>query len=506
MTIKSVKRFIFGALALAAFSGTDAGAGAQNAKILQTHPDFRLPEKSFFKTDKKFIKDRKVFAWYMVCCGPFNGGWSAPVDQYKTQIQMAQSMGIDGFGLDVMRPNDEYKTAVGKMFQAAKELNSGFQLFFKFDYGSQDLNERTADIVHLMKTYGEHKHYSRVDGIPLAGYYALDCCVDNNHELSLKWWRDQVMPALKKNKLEVFLVPTTFEQARKGGSQAVVDATTAKWADLVQGMSIWQIQTSPLGGGLRLLERQAEAMHQAGKTWMTTVAFHYWWGSSRSVPTPWLWMPNDPSKDNQPNGKYYEHAGGKGLEMQWKSVIEVQKPEWVMLLTWNDYNESYIEPIDDYKKYPNGTTDAPLGWYKSMAGLDELNRYYIQWYKTGAKPTITADSLFYCYRTSSQTLKASSDKRKPVRIGNGPIGDDLYITTALTAPATLRVVSGQTTTEFSVPAGIHQTVAPFQVGRQIFSMWRNGKQVAAVEGEPVVDSIKFYSYWPTTGYVTAGQK
>ena len=26
-----------------------------------------------------------------------------------------------------------------------------------------------------------------------------------------------------------------------------------------------------------------------------------------------------------------------------------------MMLTWNDYNESYFEPVDDYKKYPNGT-------------------------------------------------------------------------------------------------------------------------------------------------------
>ena len=36
----------------------------------------------------------------------------------------------------------------------------------------------------------------------------------------------------------------------------------------------------------------------------------------------------------------------------------MQQPEWVMLLTWNDYNESYIEPVDDYKKYPNGTASG----------------------------------------------------------------------------------------------------------------------------------------------------
>ena len=141
-----------------------------------------------------------------------------------------------------------------------------------------------------------------------------------------------------------------------------------------------------------------------------------------------------------------------------------------------------------------------------MAGLDELNRYYIQWYKTGVKPEITRDALFYCYRTSSQHLKAYGDKRKPVQIANGPVGDDIYLTTALTAPAKLRVVSGKSTREFDVPAGIHQTVVPFQTGKQIFSICRDGKKIAEVEGEPVVDKIKFYSYWPTTGCVIAGRE
>jgi len=194
------------------------------------------------------------------------------------------------------------------------------------------------------------------------------------------------------------------------------------------------------------------------------------------------------------------------LDTQWKSVINVQRPEWVMMLTWNDYNESYMEPIDDYKRYPNGTGQAPFGWYKSMAGLDELNRYYIQWYKTGTQPEITTDSLFYSYRTSSQNLVAASDPRPPVKIGNGPIGDDIYITTALTAPARLQVISGSSKKEFDLPAGISHTATPFSPGNQSFSLWRDGSQIAGVDGEPVLDVIQFYDYWPTTGCAKAKDK
>jgi len=470
-------------------------------------PDFSLSAETFFKPDTNYRNNRKVFAWYMVCCGPFNGGWDASLEQYKLQIKMAQSMGIDGFGLDVMQANAQYRSAVEKMFQAAREMNNGFTLFFEFDYARPDLKERTAEIVELLKKYTPEKCYEKIDGRPLVCYYGVDMSVENNPVKGLKWWKNTVVPELRSAKLDIHFVPTTFQQSQQGGG----DMETSKleiagWGDAIGGMSMWQIQNSPIGGGLNILERQAQALHQAGKTWMSTVALHYWCGSYFSVPTPWYWEPGKPTRPDRPNGSYYEHAGGKGLDQQWQSVINVQKPEWVMMLTWNDYNESYMEPVDDYKKYPNGTTNAPLGWYKSIVGLDELNRYYIQWYKTGVQPQIIADSLFYSYRTSSQKLVASEDPRPPVKIGNGPIGDDLYITTALTSPARLRVVSGDQTREFDVPVGIAQTVTPFSAGKQSFSLWRDGKMIASVDGEPVESSIKFYNYRPTTGYVRAVAK
>ena len=83
--------------------------------------------------------------------------------------------------------------------------------------------------------------------------------IEENPSKSVKWWRDKVAPALKAANLDIFFVPTTFVQARKGGRQEAVDASVAEWGDLAQGMSIWQIQTSPFGGGLQLLERQAQA-------------------------------------------------------------------------------------------------------------------------------------------------------------------------------------------------------------------------------------------------------
>ena len=465
----------------------------------QTIPDFRLSDNTFFKPDTHFKNDRKVFAWYMVCCGPF-GGNDAPyhqlLAQYKAEIQMAQSMGVDGFGLDIMEPNDVYHTAVKALFEAAKDLNSGFKLFFEFDYA--DPGMQSDDYANLVKKYHDHPNYFKTNGKALLCTYAADC-IRPTPAASVQWWKDNLTDPLTAAGIKYTFIPGTF------GKFGSADQDVAGWGDVAQGQSRWAIQLSPIGGGLATLENQGAALHKAHQAWMTTIATHYWVGGGFSVPS-WYWSAGEALKadNSNRNGTYFEHAGGKGLDAQWASAMDIQKPEWVMLLTWNDFNESYMEPIDDYHKYKNGTAQgAPFGWYKPQAGMDELNRYFIQWYKTGTKPKITADSLFYAYVTHSYKIKADKDPRPPVGWGNPPQSDSLYLTTALTAPAQVRVQSGASSSSYDLSAGINHTVVPFDAGEQKFSIWRNGKQIAAVNGEPVVDKFDYYDYWPTTGYVEA---
>jgi hypothetical protein len=493
---------------------TGAGAGADTPKWFGEAigiPDYRLPAQTFFRQSGSFQAGRKVYAWYMPCTAVFPSWDDATIEQreanFLAEIQMAQSMGIDGFGLDIMEVDENYRRSIEAMFRAAKRLDTGFKLFFEFDYGRASLEQRAKDIIDLLQRYAPHEAYEHVAGRPLVAAYGPDTWVTvagkPAPDASARWWRDNITLPLRAANLELAFVPATFRQFWGGsGDLAASRAEVASWGDAIAGLSMWQIQLSPVGGGLKILERQAQALHAAGKAWMATIALHYWCGAGQSVPS-WYWKPGQPAGPNCVNGIYFEHQGGQGLDAQWRSVIDIQKPESVMMLTWNDYNESYLTPVDDLRKFRNGTAQAPLGWYKSQAGLDELNRYYIQWYKTGVQPTITADALFYTYRASSSKLIAAADPRPPVTIGNPPISDDLYLTTALTAPARVRVVSGLQQTETDVPAGLHSLALPFQAGRQVFALWRDGQEIARGEGEPVLDKIEFYDFWPTTGVVRA---
>lgn len=485
----------------------------------QTLPDFRLPAKSFFKQSSDFKDGKKVFAWYQMGCGAF-ADMGAPRDLQlaglKAEMLMARSMGIDGFAVDYMGPKPEYHPYVEAMFQAAQEVSPDFKLFFVFEdipmynrapASSPPPSVEPQDFVAQVEKYHNHPNYFLVDHRPFVGVYAADAGYLNAAD-AVKWWSDKLIGPLSDAGIKIFFVPTTMGGFASPGcswySHEAIARTVPGWGDVAQGQSMWQVQLSPIGGGIGTLEDYASQLHAARKTFLSAVSTHYWCGSSCSVPS-WYWKPGQAMSPTCVNGSYSEHAGGQGLAAQWESIIDVQKPEWVMMVTWNDFNESYIEPIDDYKKYRNGTADAPLGWYKPQAGMDELNRYYIEWYKTGVKPAITADSIFYSYRTSSVHLKATLDPRPSVRPENGEIQDTLFITTALTAPAELRITSGAVTTKYVIPAGIHHTLAPFQPGAQDFSLWRNGVKITSVTGEPVVASIDFYDYWPTTGYVESSR-
>jgi glucan endo-1,3-alpha-glucosidase len=189
--------------------------------------------------------------------------------------------------------------------------------------------------------------------------------------------------------------------------------------------------------------------------------------------------------------------------VQWKSIIE-QQPDWVEIVTWNDFNESYICPVASPQSGDSGrlskTVPSYLASRSSHAGYLELSRYYIEWYKTGKRPLVK-DALFYFYRVHPKDAVAKEDR--PVKSFHGPLEDVLYVTTMLTAPAELRVTSGATQSVHRIKAGIQHLRIPFSCGPQQFAVYRDGKIIVGKEGEPITDRIERYDYFPTSGFAYA---
>jgi len=297
----------------------------------------------------------------------------------------------------------------------------------------------------------------------------------------IAWKRDILVP-LKAAGYDLFLVPFFYPRPRvtELPDEPTVREHYRKWADVVDGMFYF----GAAGTAQQLAASNtayAKVLREAGKVSMCSYSPMYWGAA-------------------QPNRRYYETCGGEGTELQWRTIIQ-QQPDWVEIVTWNDFNESYVCPVAAPGSPDNGRSPKAAPSYlksrSSHAGYLELSRYYIEWYKSG-KPPPLKDALFYFYRRHPKDAVAKEDR--PVKALAGLVQDVLYVTTMMTAPAELQVTSGGTKTVHPVKAGIQHVRIPFSCGAQHFTVCRDGKSILTTEGEPIADRIERYDFFPASGF------
>jgi hypothetical protein len=144
-------------------------------------------------------------------------------------------------------------------------------------------------------------------------------------------------------------------------------------------------------------------------------------------------------------------------------------------------------------------------------GYYELLKYYISWFKSGHRPAIVKDSIFFFHRTHPNNAVATSDQASgcsmgpiPTRQKWGNVQDRIYITTALTAPASLIVRTGMSEQKRELPEGLTTTDVPFEPGVPTYELWRDGKRELSFSGEQIVRSPSVYNFNVASGYAVVG--
>ncbi len=232
-------------------------------------------------------------------------------------------------------------------------------------------------------------------------------------------------------------------------------------------------------------EAYASVVHGGGKLYMAPAALQFWGANAN---------------------RYFEYSGASGMRKMWMDAINVSHPDWIEIITWNDFIEgTYVSPIDDPNKYQYAnylnTTGVPLGtlgYFHSHYAITNLLPFFIRWYKTGRQPAITQDAVYYFYRTQPMSYNSGTPS---VANKYGPVADDIYITSNLTAAATLRVTSGGQTTSINLPAGSVDTHTSFLPGAApSFELERNGEVVASGTGTDAIQATPEYNnYYYSTG-------
>ena len=438
---------------------------------------------------QKVMGQKKVFAHYLVTNQDYQGNTDPTgqlkVQAYEKEIQQAQAAGIDGFALDVGSwlsegvSSEYYIAYASQMFEAAYQLNTGFKLFFSADFccgntvsDAEDMMRRFANDPNFKTVYYQYNGayvlstFTGETQIGMAGFQQIRSDLANGtnpstQSVSSTWPTIEVGGAPSNAGLQIFLVPAFFNGW--GGdipTLSEVQSGFNSWNSTINGSLYWGIAGVPGSGGsidqIPSSEDYASVVqNNGGKVYMAPITLQFWGANAAS------------------SYNYYEYSGYSGMRKMWMDAINVSHPDWVEIITWNDFIEgSYVSPIDDPNKYSSanyltgsGLPTGVLNYFHTHAGATALLPYFTQWYKTGVQPTINNDSIYWAYRTQSVNDTASNNTPQiSGNTDNGPIADVIYVTANLVQPGTLVVTSGSKVTSFALAAGSSDVQAPFVDG------------------------------------------
>jgi hypothetical protein len=382
------------------------------------------------------------------------GGANASLDDYIAEMRDAMGRGIDGFALNcggwsVNEP--QYKERVLLMYQAAERFAGDFRLFVSVDGHAQD------ELDDIVRTTRGLTAQLMQDGMPVLSAYALggrsaERCAElmkQAHALGV-WFIPHVSPS--------------SGEAVIGPKQAI---EIANRIELAKGYFFFGAAASPdsLSRSILLL---SSVLKRVGKTFMASVT-PYYRGLAAGT-----------------NYRAFETNGFSGMAQEWRAAID-SGAAWVQIVTWNDWAEStYVAPIGSASHAY--VFNKRFGALLNHTGYLDASRYYIKWFKSGIKPLIKEDEVFYFYRLhpvdQTTTLFQSVTDRAafPPRT-TAPMTTHIHLTAFLVESATLEVVSGASCSVVTLERGVNEVAVPWTPGRPRFSLVRNGTVILEAIGE-----------------------
>jgi hypothetical protein len=383
------------------------------------------------------------------------GSWT--VKNWQKDIRLAQDSHIDAFALNFANSDGGYANQMANAFSAANSL--GFKLFFSFDYAAGK-GFTQQEVINVIKRYGSNGAYYKYNGKPFVSTFEGPASSGDWNPI--------------KAQTGCFFIPDWSSL----GAQAAVDRGVA------DGLFSWEAWPS---GPNDMTTKPDDSYKSAlgGKPYMMPVS-PWFYTNLPGYSKNWLWRGDDLWFD------------------RWNQVMSVQ-PDFVEILTWNDWGEShYIGPLDpsQYGLFNSDNGRAPYNYADNMPhdGWRQFLPYVIDMYKNG-KASISAEGLVAWYRktpgsacssggTTGNSASQGQQEYPPTQVAQ----DRVFFSALLTSYADVSVTIGTTTqtgTWRNTPngAGIYHGSVPFNGrGAVTVRISRNGKLVMQMNGDPITDT------------------
>ncbi|KAK4160430.1 glycosyl hydrolase family 71-domain-containing protein, partial [Cladorrhinum sp. PSN259] len=295
---------------------------------------------------------KAVFAHFML---EYVDSWD--VGKWESEIALAQAAHIDAFALNMRQDDDTAASSAQKAFKAAE--NKGFKLLFSFDYAGG--GPWPAPIVKAyLNVYRSSSAYFKHNGKPFASTFeGPDSASD---------WK------AIKDETNAFFVPDWSSL----GAKAALEIEPG----VPDGLFSW----AGWPWGNTDMDTYVDASYQQylnGLPYMMPVS-PWFYTNLPGYNKNWVWRGDD---------LWYD---------RWQEVLFVQ-PEWVQILTWNDYGEShYIGPLHDEEMelFDEDHGRAAFNYAENMphdAWRQHILPFMIDQYKTN-QSTVTQEAIVAWYR------------------------------------------------------------------------------------------------------------
>ena len=298
----------------------------------------------------KPIVDKMVWAFYYLWY--HLGDWASPIlkDRPATRyassdpqalarhIEQAQSAGIDGFIASWWGPGDQTDYNLKLLLDAAAMRGFAVTAYFETLYaegwhavGPRDEQQITEWLEYLIREYGQHPGYYRLNGKPVIVVWA-------SNSVPLATWQ-RIFTNLRTRGLDAFYIAmgynpevlSEFEGLHEYGVNGHyrLGALYQHAAQLVRSSSLLYPDAAP-------------------KIWIATLQPGY---DERTIPGR--------------QGYYWERRNGDSYRYTFEAAMK-SDPDWLFITTWNEWWEhTYIEPSEQYGDlYLRLTKEFANAWKK----------------------------------------------------------------------------------------------------------------------------------------------
>ena len=388
---------------------------------------------------------------------------------YDSDMKLAKSVGIDAFALNI-GVDDYTSTQVGYAYESA--ANNDMKVFISFDFNWFKTGD-AATVGDMIKTYGSKAAQLKVDNKIFVSSFAGD-------GLDIAAVRSAVGS-------EIYIAPN-FHPENTTDPSAVDGALN--W----MGWDSNGANRAP-SGGVNVTVSQGDDTYTK------------WLGQKGYIApvSPWFSTHYGPEVSYSKNWVF---PGNLLWYERWNEILNLS-PQFVEIITWNDYGEShYVGPLSS-----KHTDDGNSKWANDMPhdGWLEMAKPFIAAYKAGSKkPSITEDKLVYWYRPTPKGLDCkSTDTYGSAPDGGDTMEDAVFVVALLKEAGQVTVNSGSNSKTFDAPAGASAYTVDIGVGVQKFGLVRGGQQVlSATSLRNIVDTCPcgIYNFNAFVGTVPAGPK